>query len=511
MLLLRATVACAGASVLILEILGSRLLAPVFGSTLYVWSSLIAVTLLSLAVGYAAGGWLADRAEPLAALHRLTVLAGWLILPIPLVRSAVLAGTVRLGLDLGALASAFVLLAPALFLLGCIAPLAAKAAVAGMGELGRRVGGLYALSTVGSLAGALATGFILIPYMGVRKVLLVAAALLFLPATAFWLLVPRIPGRRLWRMLSLAGLVACAAGALTRISYPVDRGGGFVLLNRTDSPYAEIKVVQRGRVRVMLLDGTLQTGVDMMEHASLFGYAAAAEGLIFAAHPRARRMLVIGLGGGILAERLASAGAEVDAVEIDPHIAAAARWFFIGNSPVRIVVEDGRTYLSRIPPGSYDAIALDAYAGGTPPAHLFTAEFYRLVRRALAPDGVGLANIISYRSGPRSALARSAGRTLAQVFPWVRGWGVEETENPTNVLYLFGERPRRISRLAFRGQLGAVAESVRGMLNRPVDPQGPDTVVFTDDFNPLERMSLDVHHRMRSHLLELFPRWILLE
>src|SRR5438874_2593648 len=88
--LLRVTVFLAGAVVLILEILGARLLAPFFGSTQYVWSALIAVTLLALAVGYRGGGRLADRRSPAPALYQALVLAGWLTLLIPLTRRAVL-------------------------------------------------------------------------------------------------------------------------------------------------------------------------------------------------------------------------------------------------------------------------------------------------------------------------------------------------------------------------------------------------------------------------------------
>jgi len=66
--LLRAAVLVGGASVMVVEILGSRVLAPTFGTTLHVWSALITVTLAALAIGYAWGGRIADRRPGMAAL-----------------------------------------------------------------------------------------------------------------------------------------------------------------------------------------------------------------------------------------------------------------------------------------------------------------------------------------------------------------------------------------------------------------------------------------------------------
>src|SRR6185503_877041 len=206
--LLRLTVFLAGAVVLILEILGARLLAPFFGSTQYVWSALIAVTLLALAVGYRGGGRLADRTLPAPALYQALVLAGWLTLLIPVSRRIVLPAAAQLGVRGGSLAAALALVAPPLVLLGTIAPLAAKTAVSTLGKLGSDVGGLYALSTLGSLAGALATGFLLIPLLGVVRILDCSALLLLLPACAYWRGQPPRAGRRLWLAAALVGVAS---------------------------------------------------------------------------------------------------------------------------------------------------------------------------------------------------------------------------------------------------------------------------------------------------------------
>ena len=92
-----------GALVMVLEILGSRVIGPFFGVSLFIWTSLIAVALLGLALGYAAGGSLADRKKGASYLYGIIFLAGPAVLLIPILKSAVLQATLLLGLRFGAL------------------------------------------------------------------------------------------------------------------------------------------------------------------------------------------------------------------------------------------------------------------------------------------------------------------------------------------------------------------------------------------------------------------------
>jgi len=510
-IVLAATVTLAGAAVLILEILGSRLMAPIYGTTLFVWSSLISVTMLALAIGYTAGGRLADRFSPLTLLYRILVAAGWLVLLIPVVRSPILTVSLHLGLSLGGLVAAFLLLAPSLTLLGCVAPLAAKASVMGLEELGGKVGFLYALSTVGSLLGAISAGFVLIPFMGVTKVLYFSALLLFLPAWIFWWNQPSGVERRVWKVASLLGILICLAGFFYRQEFPVSRGGGFSVIYKTDGRYSEVKVVQRGSIRLLLLDGTLQTAQEQSTRLPLFPYAPAMQGLLFGAKPDARDILLIGFGGGTLAESLANAGAHVQSVEIDPAVIAVAKNFFVRRDDLPVILEDGRTYLENCSPASYDAVVVDAYAGEAPPPHLLTAEFYSLVRRALRPGGVGVANLISYGKGPGGRLARCTGKTIGSVFPWVEAYAVEDTEMPSNVLFVFGDKVRHLKGLAPVKMLSAHRDTLKGFMARRVDLAGADGFAFTDEYIPAERFSLSARQAMRQHLVQLFTPWVLLE
>jgi len=179
---LRAAVVVGGASVMIVEILGSRMLAPTFGTTHHVWSALITVALVGLAIGYAVGGRFADRRPGLGPLMLVFGCATGMLLLSDLMTKAILRVAYGAGMIGGTFIAALALFLPTLFLLGMVSPMAVRVA-ADQQHLGKSVGNLYALSTIGSVAGSLAVSLILIPHAGVHTaVAITAVALGLVPA-----------------------------------------------------------------------------------------------------------------------------------------------------------------------------------------------------------------------------------------------------------------------------------------------------------------------------------------
>lgn len=187
-MLIRSVVFFCGAVVMAFEVLGSRVLAPFFGGTIFVWGSLISVFLAGLAVGYYGGGKAADI-RPSNRVLGLIVLfpALWLLL-FPLFQKAVLTWIfdADLGERSGPLLAALVLFfIPAVFL-GAVSPFTVKLRLFNLQKTGETVGSLYALATIGSLAGTLLTSFYLITLAGVgllitlEGLLLLALSLLLL-------------------------------------------------------------------------------------------------------------------------------------------------------------------------------------------------------------------------------------------------------------------------------------------------------------------------------------------
>lgn len=185
------------------------------------------------------------------------------------------------------------------------------------------------------------------------------------------------------------------------------------------------------RVRVLRTGGVFQsaTYLDERRMEPVFEYYRAF-GRLFELRPEARRLLAIG-GGGFAFPKLVAArcpGVRVDVVEIDPTVVEAARrWFFLdeavalaraGGGDLRVVCDDGRAFLDR-GAGPFDAIVLDAFVGAEPVRSLATVEALRSVRRALAPGGICLANVVSRDGGADVSFLRSVVATALMTFAHV--------------------------------------------------------------------------------------------
>jgi len=247
-------------AVLILEILGTRVISPYYGSSVHVWSALITVTLASLAAGYLFGGFLADK-RPYGALYFAEVLvSGVFALLIPSLRIPVLSSTSPLGLGAGSLVSAALLFAPALVAMSDTGPLAIRLVTSEFPLLGRGVGKVYALSTAGGVIGALLTGFVVVPFFSVRQVIFALGLALLLLGGSGLLFVSRRRG---------SGTVAClvalalAPSLLKAPTVVVSQ----VLMNR-NSFYGEIRVVDVQDNRYLFIDGIVHGYIDRVTRES---------------------------------------------------------------------------------------------------------------------------------------------------------------------------------------------------------------------------------------------------
>ena len=129
-----------GAIILVVEIMGTRVISPYYGASIYVWSSLIGVTLASLSAGYVLGGWAADRWPRLPGLALEMIGGALCLLLLPWMQRGVLAAATPLGLKAGAPVSGALLFAPPLGLLGMTGPVAIRLVTSEVTLLGRGVG-----------------------------------------------------------------------------------------------------------------------------------------------------------------------------------------------------------------------------------------------------------------------------------------------------------------------------------------------------------------------------------
>jgi predicted membrane-bound spermidine synthase len=168
----------ASGATLVLELVAGRLLAPYLGVSLQTWTAVIGVALAGISLGSWLGARWADRERPDRALGLLFMCGG-------LLAAGMLWLVGWLGEALGSVAlvprilllTTAALLPPSL-VLGMASPLTVRLAVTDVGTAGRSVGLVYALGTVGSLAGTFLTGFILVAHLPVGTIVLLVAAVL---------------------------------------------------------------------------------------------------------------------------------------------------------------------------------------------------------------------------------------------------------------------------------------------------------------------------------------------
>lgn len=495
-LLLRVAVLVCGASVMVVEILGSRILAPTFGTTLHVWSALITVTLAALAIGYAVGGRVADQRPGMKTLMMVIGASALTLLLSDLITTAVLRAVYPSGMVFGTFLAAIILFLPTLFLLGMVSPMVVRAA-ADQTHLGQSVGNLYALSTIGSVAGSLIVSLLLIPRLNVHTaVIATAIALGILP---LWYLIT--DRNKTAAVLFLIGL------ALTTVTTKVlgeesdktilYKGEAYPVLLREPSSYGDLVVSDYRGTRYLFLNGVQQGSLRGNTSGALYAYGlerlATLKGI-------PKKMLVWGLGAGVFARALAEAGTEVTVLEIDPASEKVARSHFGLPPSVKVIIGDARTETLTLPE-QYDLIVLDAFSGDTPPFHLLTKEAFEGLKTKLAPGGTVLANIVGGVQGEEGLVVCSVVKTMELVFGKTEVFSVNRKiagevdaskDNPryvsTNFLF-HGEIPAEPApfTLPYPKEMQKYLDKV--MTSRVTDLARDEGVMLTDAYAPLEAWS----------------------
>jgi spermidine synthase len=495
--LLYAVVFVCGAVLMGLEIVGSRILAPYFGNSIFVWGSLISVVLAALSLGYWLGGMVADRWPRLSVLGALVAIPGIMIALLPFVyppfNRTIAAG--EMGARLSPLISCLVLfLVPSLFL-GTISPFAVRLQARAVASVGTTAGGLYAISTAGSIVGTLVTAFYLIVAIGVANITHGLGLMLLLTAAAVFL-GGRRPGR--------AGLaLVCMCLLLLAVIWHARTGAEESgLLLDMDSFYNHIHVAEESGTRYMDFDNLRQSAMLLSDPWELRLRYTRFLALALAFRPEPKRVLILGLGGGSFPKRLYRDFPQVvvDVVDIDPEVITIAKRYFQvpEDSRLRLHRQDGRRFL-RETTDRYDLIFLDAYNSDTIPFHLTTREFYRELEAHLAPDGFVVSNIIGALRGPQSAFFRAMYRTLAETFPTVYvvptyDGGGAFVLGEINIL-LFATRDRTLlTRAEFMARVGRVGgklvpaselvEYASHLLELPISMS--NVPILTDDYAPVE-------------------------
>ncbi|MEO8228634.1 MAG: fused MFS/spermidine synthase [Chloroflexota bacterium] len=438
-----------GATSLGYQLLWTRLLASGSGNTTYVFTLILSIFLIGIAVGAAVISRRMGRsAAAIATLGSIQLL----------IAALVLAGTVILsGQTPGIPFLPRVLLAvlPATLALGATLPLAASLVGSGAGRIGRDTGLLLGANTIGAIGGTFVVPFLLIPTIGsLRSIVLLA---LLNVATGLYLLLRgtdlAAAARRGLTIAGTALAVLAAIGLIVPNPLVVDPGATRierrdVLLASAEDEIAAVQAGGTGADRQLLVGGTGMTRLRV--DAKLMTY------LPLMTRPDAKRLLVICFGMGSAYRSGLQAGLEVDGVELVPSVPAMLRWFYSDADQVladprgRLAITDGRNFVE-LSTDHYDLITVDPpppiESSGT--SVLYSREFYEASARRLTDGGV----MMEWLPGSQSVDEfRSHVRTYKSVFP--------------NVLLAFSPKQQGVYMLGSQAPINLETSNIRLVLDR---------------------------------------------
>ncbi len=479
--ILECIVFISGAVVMVYELVGSRLISPYVGTSIYVWSSLIGVILGSLSLGYYLGGKLADKRARWhvfsGILFFAAVFIGFTVFTKHIVLEAVALSNIRS--EYTALFASLFLFAPASILLGMISPFSVKLKLQNLESSASTVGNLYAISTIGSIAGTFSAGFFIIPFFGTTRILLfMAVVLLFMSGMASWktFLKTKIALLCIFSGLLLVGDIH---GLMTKKNM-ID----------IDTPYNKVWVsyeCESTRPMVVLYTDPFaaQSAMYLNDPELVFRYT---KYFRLAKHFNSTINTALMIGGcgysypkHFLQDFMKST---MDVVEIDSGMTKIARQYFglQDNPRLRIYHEDARTFLNKTK-NRYDVIYSDAFNSfSSIPYQLATREAIEKMYGVLNDNGLVIQNIISAINGRKGEFLRAEIATFKKSFPQVYIFPVNN-EN--------GYEPQNIILVALKSATPPAFESKDSELNVYLKSMWKEEIrldvpVLTDDYAPVE-------------------------
>ena len=470
-----------GACVMTMELVGARVLAPFVGTTITVWTSLIGVILGAMSLGYVVGGKLADKNPKFKVLSLIIGFSGMTMALLAVSKNIALAAIVSLHFsnEVSALISTIILFVVPSFFLAMVSPYAIKLSLTSIESSGQTAGYIYAVSTVGSIAGTFFSGFFLIPMLGSTTILYSVSAVLILLSFAVY--IPNKLEKSVAARVLVVILAIYAAFFNNGVS-TVFKGA----IAESDTQYGTILVIDRDNVRNMYIDIARSSGRYLDSDELVFEYTKYYDLALFF-NPVAKKVLAFGGAGYSYPQYFVNkyADKEIDVVELDPKTTELAREYFglTDNPRLRIFHNDARIFLSNNET-KYDAILGDAFSSSTPPFQLVTKEANERIYDSLNSNGVYIVNIIDALEGENSKLFSAYYHTLLQTFSQVLVFVPRQGGAKTDV--------RNITFVALKNQASDINSDddyMSLMLDRIYDSVPDKSIILTDEYAPVEYLA----------------------
>jgi spermidine synthase len=433
-----------GFIVMALEIVTSRILTPVFGSTIYTWGSLIGVILSGLSLGYFLGGRISDDHPSFDKICGIVFSVGLFIVAIPFFATHVVDFSIAVlpGTQYTPLLATFLLLMLPSVLLGFVSPYVIKLGTSTLKRVGNISGNLYSIATIGSIFGTFVTVFVLIPNLAVNQIIF-GLGIALLASSLIGLKTPP-------KIIAVVVVVILIIPWTSVSLHPFPHYG--TLLFEKETVFSYLDVSEFGDNRSLYLDGMQHSTMNLNDPLDLvIDYTEYFHlGMMF--NPDATNVLFVG-GGGFTGPKNFLAlypDTKIDVIEIDSDVIDVAKKYFElkEDSRLQIFNDDARQHLSTFEK-KYDLIFLDAYASTYVPYHLMTHEFFQTLEQRLESDGVIVSNLLGSIEGNHSQIVKAVYKTMKETFPVAYVFPTESIPtNFQNVMIVSSNQPYEFDRLS---------------------------------------------------------------
>lgn len=486
-----------GGALLILEVVATRILSPFFGNTIFSFSSVIGTVLGALSLGYYCGGKMADRWPTrkyffgiiLAAGFSTSLLAALSVILLPIF-------AYHFSTTTGPLVFSVILFTLPSFLLGMLSPYVIKLQeqICTNDGIGTIAGKVFFWSTLGSIAGSLSAGFLLIPHFGIQQIVIgVAIGLILIGILGLF-----------GATLRSGTWVSCIVASIFFTSLALATRGiplGEMIIHTEDGTYQKINVldaeIDGQPARILTLGRGLASAIFPESDELPFAYTRyhTLQKILL---PDVQNALVLGAGAYVIPMALHKdlPSATIDVVDIEKKLLRIAKDYFGYTETPNIVsyFEDGRRFLHDTPT-SYDLIFGDAYSSlYSIPAHLSTREFFQLVKEKLKPKGVFIGNFIGSLEEEDASVILSLIRTFRSEFPNSAYFATKDPENPAtqNIIFV-GLKNKDPFDYCAPALADHPDQTIRKLCEHMIDLDRFDLSqhsLLTDNYAPIEYLSL---------------------
>ena len=481
---LEITVFFSGALTMVLELIVARILSPYVGSSNLIWTTIIGIMLISMSIGYWFGGKIADKNKE----NDINILSNYLlisaiatsIIPILEVEFIDALSSISNNLILVSIICATVTFGIPSFLLATVSPIAVKIKNNSMDRVGTTSGKISSLSTIGSIFGTFFAGFILIPNIGVRNIILGCSILLWLISVYLF----SKKDKKYYMLMVLELIVIVGLNILGGILFNKEHPE---IIKDVDSEYSRIWVrkVQAGKTEYKTLQ--VDTGLEsyINQETGEMGARYLAYYDLFEYYDKEAEDALM-IGGAAYTYPMhylrKYENKKIDVVEIDEKMTKIAEDEFgldKDNPNLGLITQDGRSYLN-YNEKKYDAIFIDAFKGLNAPFELTTYEAMQKAYNSLEENGTVITNIISSIEGEESDFIKYEYSTYKAIFDDVKVFKVNPDDSNT-------ERQNLIL-VGIKGEYSInndKEEEYKDLLNNEIKDFSSDKSIVTDNYAPI--------------------------